>query len=288
MNPLFQRRKLAASSIQRPAHCIEQCTGEALHLPSTCACILTRSCQPPSSTGAVGPRSHALHALSVSKSYSTHTINASRVARDNVSNLAPISRTKTLPPDPQSLPIVLVSPEDVQPVPTSRKRGDGSSNRLEVLDPRHSHMEDRDHSLKLLAGSSLVPSPSLPPGTSSQSSLSPVSSAALKRTSSEMRSIKGTPSGERSGTLESVPKPIAHSDANKGIRSASRYGRSHPNLPDAMHERVTEAELPSSSAPITPHEVFVCRRHCPSRSFKSSGRCHCTNSFHTSARIWHQ
>jgi hypothetical protein len=187
--------------------------------------ILTRSCQPQPSTGTVDPRS-TLDAPSVSRSYS-------RVARDSV---PPISRTKTLPPDQQSLPIILVSPEDVQPVQTSRNRGDGSSNRPEVLDRRHSPMEDRGHSLKL---------PSLPPGTSSQSSLSSSASAALKRTSSEMRSMKDTPSGERSGTLESVHKSTAHSDANKGIHSASRYGRSHPNLPDAMHERVTKAEHPS-------------------------------------------
>ncbi|KAH9975004.1 hypothetical protein BGW80DRAFT_1457948 [Lactifluus volemus] len=188
------------------------------------AATLHRTEQP--STGTVDPQS-TLDAPSVSKSYS-------RVARDNV---PPISRTKTLPPDQQSLPIILVSPENVHPVQTSRKRGDGSSNHPEVLDPRHSPMEDRSHSLKL---------PSLPPGTSSQSSLSSsVPSAALKRTSSEMRSMKDTPSGERSGTLESVHRSTAHSDANKGIHSASRYGRSHPNLPDAMHERVTKAEHPS-------------------------------------------
>jgi hypothetical protein len=279
-----------AETLHRTAQ-VSPCT-----YPGPVLVVLTRSCQQQPSTNAVDPQSHALDAPSVSKSYSTLTTNASLVARDNVPNPPPISRTKTSPPDQQSLPIILVSPENVQPVPTSRKHGgDGSSNRPEVLDPRHLPTEDRGHSLKLLAGSSLIPSPSLPPETSPQPSLSSsVSSAALKRTSSEMRSMKDTPSGERSGTLESVHKSTAHSDANKGIHSASRYGRSHPNLPDAMHERVTKAEHPSphpsSPAPprpdksasryhpatTTPHEVFVCWRHCLSRSFKSSGRYHRT------------
>ncbi|KAH9970781.1 hypothetical protein BGW80DRAFT_1461023 [Lactifluus volemus] len=188
-------------------------------------------------TGADNPRSRAAHAITVSESYSTPLLL-----------------------DERNLPTIPISPQNVLIARTSRKAGgDGSLSLPEAHEASRSphaqedphrevhatfRVEDRGHSFQSLSGSSPVPSSPLPPGTSSVSSLpSSVPLAAIKRTSSGIRSNKDIPPGELSGRPESIPKSTAYSDTNRGIASAER---SHvKRLPDAVPDRVVTAESTS-------------------------------------------
>jgi hypothetical protein len=153
-------------------------------------------------------------------------------------------------------PPIPVSPQNIQPVRTSRKTGgDGSSSSshpeaMETSKSSHVHkdphrevhaksrMDDRGPSVQSLARSS---SSHLPwGGAPSTSSLPPPPPPeATKKTSSSMGQTKDTPPGE----------------PERRLGSSANYGRSHVDLPTAVPERVVATALepsPRQQSSVTP------------------------------------
>ncbi|KAH9970782.1 hypothetical protein BGW80DRAFT_537371 [Lactifluus volemus] len=202
--------------------------------------------------GGDGPRTQAARAVPVSKSHSKLTPNAPGTTQRESPGF--ISRSTTMLLDDKNSPTIPVSPQNIQPVRTSRKTGDGSSSHTEAAeasrsgssgahkDPHRevhakSRMDDRGPSVQSLAGSA---SSHLPWGGAPSTSSLPPSPlpAATKKTSSSVGHTKDTPPGE----------------PERRLGSSANYGRSHVDLPTAVPERVaaTAAEPAShqqSSAP---------------------------------------